>query len=332
MSSRNRTARASEQVFRLFVGGLPSDANEKDLYEHFLHFGELLDVHISRTPEGRSKLFGYVQFASNSQAVAAMSAPTPHMIKKKLVNVNVAIPREEVQVEQSLRARRSLILKNIPLAATKQQIRSLVAEFGEIEQFSKLRRSNPQSMFCYVTLQKVEDALRLLNQGYLLFETTRKIYIEKFIPKSLRSRIIKGPETTTNSSELFNEDVSFISGRRLDSDQGVVGGINSHTPMRHHQLMSIKKREADLITLEMESPSIRIRSSLIIENRRVILEYPKSWTNQSKYFSEAEFHSGSSISSMQQPRSRRIADEVIDENLVFNVRVGSQKFPLNSFI
>ena len=318
----------SEQQLRLFVGGLPSEATEKDLFDHFKRFGELLDVHISRTPEGRSKLFGYVQFAAFSQAAHALNESKPHFIKNKLVNVNIAIPREEVQVEQTLRARRSLILKNIPLGITKQQIRSLVARYGPIDQLSKLRRSNPQSLFCYVTMQTVDSDQGLYKREYLPFEFNRRIFIEKFIPKSLRSQIIKRSGETRWSIDRRTEDSdpNLRHGSDSNSDQGLVGEEHQSQKLNHH-LMNISLQEIDTrqqpVQYEWKDPQ-----QIVIGQRMSIYSTnTQAWANQSPKGFQIELRP-------ENPKEAGFGvvghpDIDWEENYTFRLRFGSQAVRLN---
>lgn len=96
-------------------------------------------------------------------------------------------------LESVQRIERSLILKNLPLHVDKLEIWQALTEFGVVEQISKLRRSNPQSMFCYVTMQDVRDALMLQESGYFIFRGRRKVHVEKFVPKCERPKISSKP-------------------------------------------------------------------------------------------------------------------------------------------
>ena len=318
----------NEQKLRLFVGGLPSEATEKDLFDHFKRFGELLDVHISRTPEGRSKLFGYVQFAAFGQAAQALNDSKPHFIKNKLVNVNIAIPREEVQVEQTLRAKRSLILKNIPLGITKQQVRSLVARCGPIDQLSKLRRSNPQSLFCYVTMQTVDSAHALLKREYLPFEFNRRIYIEKFIPKSLRSQVIKRSGETRWSVDRRTEgtEPNAQIGSDSNSDQGLVGEEYQSQKLQHH-LMNISLQEIDTRQQIVQYQWKDTRQVVMGHHMSVFSTDPQAWANQSQKGFQIKLRP----ENPEEATSGVANNPAIDweENYAFRLRFGSQAVRLN---
>jgi RNA recognition motif-containing protein len=56
-------AAGDEDDRKLFVGGLPQDAKEADLREHFSSFGEIEGVNVKTDPHtGRSRGFAFVVF------------------------------------------------------------------------------------------------------------------------------------------------------------------------------------------------------------------------------------------------------------------------------
>ena len=105
-------------------------------------------------------------------------------------------------LESVQRIERSLILKNLPLHVDKLEIWQALTEFGAVEQISKLRRSNPQSMFCYVTMQDVRDALMLQESGYFIFRGKRRVHVEKFVSKLERGLNTTRPAATMTEARL----------------------------------------------------------------------------------------------------------------------------------
>lgn len=58
---------------KLFVGGIPSAAQEADLLEHFAHFGDVRTVMVMRDREtGHARGFGFVEFEGEEAAVRAL--------------------------------------------------------------------------------------------------------------------------------------------------------------------------------------------------------------------------------------------------------------------
>lgn len=75
----------------LFIGNLDPMVDEKTLYETFSSFGTLLKAPtISRTEEGRSKGFGFVNFDNFESADAAIEAMNNQFLMNKSVTVGYA--------------------------------------------------------------------------------------------------------------------------------------------------------------------------------------------------------------------------------------------------
>ncbi len=81
---------------KLYVGNLPWSMTGDSLRDLFSEFGEVTEaVIISDRMSGRSKGFGFVTFASDESAQAAIQAMHEKDIEGRKIVVNVARPREE---------------------------------------------------------------------------------------------------------------------------------------------------------------------------------------------------------------------------------------------
>lgn len=81
---------------KLYVGNLPWSVNSDGLRDLFSQFGEIVDaIVISDRMSGRSKGFGFVTFATEEQAQAAISAMNEKDIEGRKLVVNTARPKEE---------------------------------------------------------------------------------------------------------------------------------------------------------------------------------------------------------------------------------------------
>jgi cold-inducible RNA-binding protein len=81
---------------KLYVGNLSYDTNETELRELFTPFGEPESARvITDRDTGRSKGFGFVEFADSAQANAAMSALNGKEVHGRALTVNEARPRNE---------------------------------------------------------------------------------------------------------------------------------------------------------------------------------------------------------------------------------------------
>ncbi len=81
---------------KLYVGNLSYDTNDAELRDLFVPYGEPDSAKvITDRDTGRSKGFGFVEFADNAQATAAMNALNGKEVNGRALTVNEARPRTE---------------------------------------------------------------------------------------------------------------------------------------------------------------------------------------------------------------------------------------------
>jgi RNA recognition motif-containing protein len=81
---------------KLYVGNLSYSTTEDDLRDAFAAYGQPESVKVIMDRDsGRSKGFGFVEFADDQQARAAMSALNGKELGGRTLTVNEARPREE---------------------------------------------------------------------------------------------------------------------------------------------------------------------------------------------------------------------------------------------
>lgn len=85
-----------ENKKKLYVGNLPYTVNSDELRKIFSEYGEIVDaIVIVDRATGRSKGFGFVEFATDEMADAAIKAMQDKEIEGRKVVVNVARPPRE---------------------------------------------------------------------------------------------------------------------------------------------------------------------------------------------------------------------------------------------
>lgn len=85
---------------KIFVAGLPSDAEAEDLDAHFRQFGTITETVVKKDPNGVSRGFGFVFFAEEESAQKAV-ATANHNIKGKKVDIKIAIPKHQMQGDKA---------------------------------------------------------------------------------------------------------------------------------------------------------------------------------------------------------------------------------------
>lgn len=81
---------------RLYVGNLPYQLTVDELKDFFAGAGNVTDAAIiSDRDSGRSKGFGFVEFATEDDATRAQSMFNGAQLKNRTLKVDLAKPREE---------------------------------------------------------------------------------------------------------------------------------------------------------------------------------------------------------------------------------------------
>lgn len=81
---------------KLFVGGLPYSATERELEELFAQAGTVNSVKIIIDRDtGRSKGFGFIEMATEDEAQAAIKQFDGYELDGRTLAVNVARPQED---------------------------------------------------------------------------------------------------------------------------------------------------------------------------------------------------------------------------------------------
>ena len=146
-----------EGELKLFVGGLNQNTTEQVLFQYFSQFGDVSHVEIARSPNHKSKGYGYVNFKTQKAKKNALEVKL-HCLQSNNLRVEPAFHQEYRAAQHSKLAERRLYLSGIPSNTPLQMIQELLEKFGHPTNITSLRRSNPysnpNSFYCYVTMDR----------------------------------------------------------------------------------------------------------------------------------------------------------------------------------
>eukprot|EP00520_Triparma_pacifica_P014640 CAMPEP_0118658260 /NCGR_PEP_ID=MMETSP0785-20121206/14473_1 /TAXON_ID=91992 /ORGANISM="Bolidomonas pacifica, Strain CCMP 1866" /LENGTH=648 /DNA_ID=CAMNT_0006551265 /DNA_START=43 /DNA_END=1986 /DNA_ORIENTATION=+ len=139
-SQRDPSLRKSG-VGNIFVKNLHESIDNKQLYDTFSLFGNILSCKVVTDPEtGASKGYGYVHYETAEAADAAISKLDGMTIEGLEVNVINFMRRNERPDQASWT---NIYIKNIPIHWDDEQLNTVFAEFGEIAS-AKIARGVPK--------------------------------------------------------------------------------------------------------------------------------------------------------------------------------------------
>jgi len=179
----------------LFVGSLSWNVDEEWLKSEFEEFGEVTGVRLITDREtGRSKGYGYVDFANAADAAKAHAAKKGTEIDGRAINVDFAKQKEPREKQEARGAKHgdqlsepsdTLFIGNLSFEATEDDVYNTFAPFGTP---SGVRLpTDPDSGaikgFGYVTYASIDEAKAALEASQGAYINNRPIRIDFAQPR-----------------------------------------------------------------------------------------------------------------------------------------------------
>ncbi|XP_055937355.1 heterogeneous nuclear ribonucleoprotein 27C-like [Argiope bruennichi] len=148
------TMTESDDVGKLFVGGLSWETTKETLQNYFSQFGEVIDSVVMKNNEtGRSRGFGFVTF-KDPNCVNAVLQSKPHEINGRTVDAKECTPRS-MQRNKKAASQGKVFLGGLPPDITETDIRNTLSKFGKVNQ---------------VTIMCDQETKKCRGFGFLSFE------------------------------------------------------------------------------------------------------------------------------------------------------------------
>lgn len=155
-------ASAPEDERKLFAGGLPQDAKEAEIREHFGKFGEIESIMLKTDQHtGRSRGFCFVLYKTVDGLKGALVEADNHVMKGK-----------KVAVKQAEAKQGKIYVGKLKPELSDESIKNFFANYGTIanieQPFDKMK--NERKNFCFITFDKEDVAKRLLKEATVTIE------------------------------------------------------------------------------------------------------------------------------------------------------------------
>lgn len=162
----------------VFVGGLSWGVDEAALKEYFSHYGEVTSARIiTDFATGKSKGFGYVDFADLSAATASLELNETEW-EGRNIKVNYSQPKGDKPQRDGAAPKRqfndelsapsqTLFVGNLPFSATEDQVWEIFGEFGKVSsvRLPTDKEDGRPKGFGYVEFLNQEDAQKACEAG-----------------------------------------------------------------------------------------------------------------------------------------------------------------------
>lgn len=132
---REKKQDADVQQRTVFVNNLSFAAAEEDVQERFRQYGDIVEVTIVRNNHGKSRGFGYVEFATEEAAEAAL-VENGKVLKNRKMEVKKSVPQNERKTEKQESQNATPVLNTIFVSG----LPSGVSEYEFSVFFSKVGR------------------------------------------------------------------------------------------------------------------------------------------------------------------------------------------------
>lgn len=156
-SEGNEPVDESEKT-NLIINYLPQQMTDEEFQELFKKFGEMKSCKIVRNKNtGASYGFGFVDFETHEQAIAAIEGLNGHELDNKKIKVAFARPAGR-DIKQA-----NLYVKNVPATWTEDDLRKIFEPYGKIIQVRVPGNNRNIAFVLYDLRKQAQDALDAIN-------------------------------------------------------------------------------------------------------------------------------------------------------------------------
>jgi RNA recognition motif-containing protein len=177
---------SSEQLRKIFIGGLNLETTEETLKDYFSRWGECVDVVVMRHSDtGKPRGFGFVTY-EKVESVDAVLTVKSHILDDKKIDPKRAVAREQAshstkQEDEKNRENQRVFVGGLASATTEDDVRECFTKFcyevgyGRVQDIEIMRNREDGKCrgFCFVTFHSDTDIVdRVCAEKY--FEIINK--------------------------------------------------------------------------------------------------------------------------------------------------------------
>ncbi|KAE8718377.1 Polyadenylate-binding protein 1-A [Hibiscus syriacus] len=224
----------------LFVKNLDPSVTTTCLEGIFCRFGNILSCKIAEE-NGKSKGFGFVQFASEESALSAITALHDTMLKGKKLYVSKFVRKcERTPAEEEKFT--NLYVKNLFDDMTEDSLKEMFSKYGMISSVVIMKDDKGVSRgFGFVNFQSPDDAKKALEAMNGVQLGSKNLFVGRAQMKAERTKLLKNKYKDvfdcrfekSKASNLYVKNLKVtIDDKRLQELFGLFGRITSARVMR----------------------------------------------------------------------------------------------------
>merc|ERR1711935_880368 len=174
---------AQPQSNTLYVGDIPKEASQQEIWQHFLQWGNVMGVQlVNRSNNADSSNFAFVTFGSNAEASNARERSDHSVLLGKEIRVQFKTNAGEFQADANL------FFNNLSKSMSAKALESECENFGRVMSCKLKYDSDGVPIgYGYVQFEDKEDAARCIEglNGKILND--KAISVSKFVQRSKRA-------------------------------------------------------------------------------------------------------------------------------------------------
>lgn len=184
---------SSTSNLKYFVGGVPSNVRQKELYDFFRQYGAVKRVTVFNSDKNK-KLFGFcfVKFKSVFGGELDLQN-TEFVFQGRRLEIDNVIRRSSLKQSVQEKHSKRVFLQNVPLTFDRNDLMEIFSSFGPVancftvNRFSQsgdreTRKSQTESAsnYGYVIFRNIKDAEDLLKRRFVDVNSKTRIYIKRY--------------------------------------------------------------------------------------------------------------------------------------------------------
>merc|ERR1712200_63946 len=165
-SQRDPSLRRSG-VGNVFIKNLDKSIDNKQMYDTFSSFGNILSCKVAQDAEGNSKGYGFVHFETDDACQFAIQETNGMLLFDKKVFVGRFVPRKEREKELGEKAKKftNVYVKNFGEEMNEEKLNDMYGKYGKITSFKIMAEDGGKNKgFGFVSYEESEAAEKAVKE------------------------------------------------------------------------------------------------------------------------------------------------------------------------
>lgn len=170
----------------LFVKNIPVKVTPREVYEHFIQFGDISSAKLNEDDNGNHYGYAYITYYISEDADKAINETH----NKEIWGVTLEVTHFQKKNERNTNYTQKLYINNFPSTYTKEEMTNLCLQYGDIDQCEIQRDpyGRPFSIVYYKNEEDTTNALHGLNNVNI---NGNKLFVQYYQNKYERKQFIE---------------------------------------------------------------------------------------------------------------------------------------------